>query len=184
MKKEKKLENPMINGQKRIKSINVGSEDENIVRKFILIVVVIIILIIGVYAFTELTNKKESNNDVVSGEIDYNILSIGMLLNRPEKEYYTIIYDSENEDAILYSSMINTYITKNSKKDNYIKLYYCDLGNKLNSAYYNVNGDNKSNKNAESISELDLGELTLIKVKNGKITQYVEDYNTIKNILN
>ena len=178
MKNNKK--NPLIKDQKRIKSINVGSEDENEIRKFIIIVVVIIVLVGIVYAVTELTKKDTKTSDeVVAGEIDYNTLSIGMLLNRPEKEYYVIIYDSENPDAILYSAMINKYDAKGNK----LKLYYCDLGNALNSKYYNVGNDNKSNSKAEKINELDLGDLTLIKVKDGKITKYVENIDEIKELL-
>ena len=64
-----------------------------------------------------------------------------------------------------------------------LKIYYCDLGNKLNRDYYNVNNDNKSNPNAKSIKELDLGDLTLIKVEKGKITKYIEKYDSIKNEL-
>ena len=178
MKNNKK--NPLIKDQKRIRSINVGSEDENEIRKFIIIIVVIVVLVGIVYAITELTKKDtKSNEEVVTGEIDYNTLSIGMLLNRPEKEYYVIIYDAENPDAILYSAMINKYDAKTSK----LKLYYCDLGNALNNKYYNVGSDNKSNPNATGIDELDLGDLTLIKVKDGKITKYVENIDEIKQIL-
>lgn len=178
MKKEKK--NPLIKDQKRIKSISVGSEDENEIRRFIIIIVIILILVGIIYAVTELTTKKASTDEeIVAGEIDYNILSIGMLLNRPEKDYYVIMYDSENPDAILYSSMINKY---NSKSNN-LKLYYCDLGNSLNSKYYNVGNDNKSNPKATKISELDLGDLTLVNVKNGKIANYVEKIEEIENLL-
>ena len=102
-----------------------------------------------------------------------------MLLNRPEKEYYVLIYDKEDSDAVLYSSTMNSY---SSKKDG-LKIYYCDLGNKLNREYYNINNDNKSNPNAKSIKELDLGDLTLIKVEKGKITKYIEKYDSIKNEL-
>ena len=178
MKKEKR--NPLIKEQKRIKSINVGSEDENEIRKFIIIIVVILAIVGIIYAVTELTKKDEEKGDeVTAGEIDYNTLSIGMLLNRPEKEYYVIIYDVENPDAVLYSAMINKYDIKGKKE----KLYYCDLGNALNSKYYNVGNDKKSNPKATKISELDLGDLTLIKVKDGKIVKYIENIDDIKEIL-
>jgi hypothetical protein len=179
MKKKKNNMNPLIKDQKRIKSINVGSEDENEIKRFIIIVLVISVLVGIVYGVTELLKKEERNTTVAEGEIDYNVLSVGMLLNRPEKEYYVLIYDKEDSDAVLYSELINSYMTS---KDS-LKIYYCDLGNKLNRDYYNVNNDNKSNPNAKSIKELDLGELTLIKVEKGKITKYIEKYDSIKNEL-
>ena len=176
----KRKENPLMVNQKRIKGLsNVGSDDENIIRKFIIIVVVIIILSGIVYAVTELTKKKDTNEGITAGEVNYDIVTIGMLLNRPEKEYYVLIYDENNEDAIIYSALINSY----NNKSEHLKLYYCNLANKLNKDYYNVGNDNKSNPKAATITELDLGDLTLIKVKNGKIDSYIENYDSIKNLL-
>ena len=43
-----------------------------------------------------------------------------------------------------------------------------------------VNNDNKSNPNAKSIDDIDLGDITLIKVKNGEIVSYIEDIEQIK----
>ena len=179
MKREKKKINPLMKESKRIKSINVGSDDENVIRKFIIITVVIVVLITGVYFLTELTKNNNASTNTATGAIDYDIVSIGTLLNRPESEYYVMIYDKENEDSMLYSALITNYYNLTD----HTKIYFCDLGNKLNKSYYNVNNDNKSNPNAQSIKELDLGDLTLIKVKNGKIVQYVETYEQIKNIL-
>jgi len=178
MKKEKKKLNPLIMDQKRIKSLSTGSDDENIIKKFIIIVVVIAFVIAGLYVITEITKKKDRNSDITAGEIDYNVVSIGTLLNRPEKEYYVLIYDKKDDDAVLYSALIASYNNKNDKK-----IYFCDLDNKLNKKYYNVGNDNKSNPNATNIKELDLGNLTLIKVKNGKLAEYIENYEEIKNVL-
>lgn len=180
MKKERRKQNPLMVNQMKLKDINgfIG-DDENIIKKFVIIVIIIIVLSGVVYAVTELTKKKNSNEIVTSGEINYDVLTVGMLLNRLEKEYYVIIYDENNEDSILYSSMISSY----NNTQNHLKIYYCNLANKLNKDYYNVNGDNKSNPKATKVSELDLGDLTLIKVKNGKIVSYIENYETIKNVL-
>ncbi len=177
MKKGKKMINPLMKDQKRIKSIDVGSEDENMIKRFIIIVVVISLLVGLVYGATELLKKDNKENTVSEeGKIDYNVLTIGMLLNRPEKEYYVLVYDNGNTDAVLYSSLMNSY---SSKKDS-IKIYYCDLGNKLNNKYYNVNNDNKSNPSAKSIKELNFGDLTLLKIEKGKIVEYIEKYDSIK----
>lgn len=182
MKKTKKLENPKFTNVKRINNMGVSSEDENIIRKFIIIIVIIVILVGLIYWVTELTHKKEETKDTVTtGEIDYTVVSIGTMFNRPEKEYYVLIYDLEDENSILYSAVINKYLNDTSKKE---KLYYCDLGNTLNKKYYDVNNDGKSNTSAKNINELDLGKLTLIKIKNGEIIKYLEDFETIKSELN
>ena len=176
--------NPMIKDAKKLKRINnSGSSDDNEVKSFIIIVVIITAIIGVIYGSSELLNKKNKQEEKeVVGKINYDRISIGTLLNRPYNEYYVIIYNSQDDKSILYSSLTSQYMAKKSQ-DGYIKLYYCDLENKINSDYYNVNEDNISNPKAKSISELDLGDLTLIKVKKGKIVNYYEDYEEIKSIL-
>lgn len=177
---KKRKENPLMGNQKRIKSINVGSDDENIIKKFVIILLVIILLVSIIYFVTEKTKTKEEIENTTTAEINYEIVSVGMLLNRPEKEYYVMVYDSTSDDAILYSTLINNY---KNKKD-HLKMYYCDLNNKLNSDYYNKNNDNKSNPKATKIDELNFGKLTLLKISNGKISKYLENYDEIKSLLN
>ena len=104
------------------------------------------------------------------------------MLNRPYDEYYVLFYNSNDNNAVLYSMLLTKYMEKSSESD-YIKIYYCDLQNKINSDYYNVNKDNKSNPKAKTIDELDLGDLTLIKIKKGNINSDFEGYKDIKNIL-
>ena len=53
------------------------------------------------------------------------------------------------------------------------------MGNFLNADYY-VGSDGESNPDAQNISEFAFGDLTLIKVENGKITKYLEDVDAIK----
>ena len=65
MKKRRTKEkiNPLMKDQTelknaRIKSDNIESEDENTVKKFIIITIVMAIIIGGLYAFTELIKKR------------------------------------------------------------------------------------------------------------------------------
>ena len=155
------------------------SEEGKELKRFIIILFSIIVLVLIVYGITRFVKKDEQTKDeVTAGVIDYDKVSIGTMLNRNSSEYYVILYDGKNENAILYSAIINKYIAKSDSK----KIYYCDLDNKLNSAYKAKNKDNV-NKDAKSIDELALGDLTLIKVKNGKIDKYIEDIDTIKSEL-
>lgn len=176
--------NPIMGDQKKLKGLKANNDtDENEIKSFIILVIIISILIGAIYGVTELLKKKDNNEETKTvGKINYDRISIGTLLNRPESEYYVMIYNTNDSNAIVYSTLLTQYMSKSSEKD-YIKIYYCDLENKINSNYYNVNNDNKSNPDAKKISELDLGDITLIKVKNGKIIKYVEDYNKIESIL-
>lgn len=186
MKKENKKEkiNPMVKNQKNIKNIKVKSssvsDDENVVKKLIIITIVIAVIIGIVYGVTELVKKDEKIEDTsVAGEINYDKVSAGTILNRPYDEYYVLIYDADDTKAVLYS----TILTKYMNEEDSLKIYFCDLGNKLNSQYHNVNNDNLSNPNASKVEDFDFGDLTLIKVKKGKIVKYIEDLEEIKEIL-
>lgn len=184
MKKSKEKINPVIKNQKEFKNIKMNSakdiEDENSIKTLIIIIIIIAILIGIVYGATEILKKEpKPTNEITKGNINYDKTTIGTILNRPYDEYYVLIYNSEDNDAVLYSTILTKYM-KNSNKKDYIKIYYCDLSNKLNEPYYDVDNDNISNQNVSKIEEFDLGDLTLIKVKNGKITQYIEDLEKIK----
>ena len=74
-------------------------------------------------------------------------------------------------------------LNKYKENEDALKVYFIDLNNELNRKYYNVNNDNISNKSAKSISELDLGDITLIKILNKEINDYIDDITNIEKIL-
>ena len=113
------------------------------------------------------------------GEINYDKVIVGTILNRDANEYYVLVYNSTDVSASKYSNLISQHKAKSSEK-NYVDIYFCDLDNKLNASYYNVNNDNKSNPKATEVSDFDFGDLTLLHIKKGKIVEYIEDYKTIQ----
>ena len=175
-------ENPMFkNNNKKVHGIGGGAtEEENEVKRFIIIVIVIGLFVGVIYGLTEIfkeDDKKEEEKTPVT--ISYDKLTVGTLLNRPYDEYYVLAYDSENNKAAEYSAILSQYKSK-SAEENYVKIYFLDLGNGLNKKYYNVNEDNVSNPKAKEIKDLDFNDLTLLYIKDGKIKEYIEDYKTIQ----
>lgn len=157
--------------KKRLKEPKYETDEQQEIRRFVIILVVVVVLIFGMYLITKYIVKKpkvDITEEVTAGEIDYSIVTVGTMLNKPEKEYYVIIYNGESNKAAEYSSIANKY----SQKTNTLPIYYCDLNNALNARY--IAKDN-TNPNAKNIEELSLGELTLIKVSNGKINKYIEN---------
>lgn len=161
---------------KKIKNQKYYTEEQKEIQKFIIIIIVLVLLIGAVYFLTDKFVEQGKSNNIRTGEINYDKATIGTLLNRPYDEYYAMIYSSGSTDASYYNLIKNNY----SSKDGGLKIYYIDLDNELNQKYYNVNNDNKSNPNAKSIDDIDLGDITLIKVKNGEIVSYIEDIEQIK----
>ena len=178
-KKQEKLNDKVkIKNIKKVDIDKYTSEESKEVKRFIIILLSIIVLVLAVYGITRLINKdKDNNNDrtVTAGSIDYDKVSVGTLFNRADDEYYVIVYDGEAPNAIYYSALMNKYMDK--EKSN--KVYFCDLSNELNKKYY-VGEDKDSNPKATTSSELAFKDLTLIKIKNGKIVKYLETLDTIK----
>ena len=179
---KKMKENPMFkSSNKKVRGIGgTATEEENEVKRFIIIVLIIGLFVGVIYGLTEIFKKdevkEEEKQDVT---ISYDKITVGTLLNRPYDEYYVLAYDSEENRAVEYSAMLTQY-KSNSKEEDYIKIYFLDLNNGLNKKYYNVNEDNKSNPDAKEIEDLDFGNLTLLYIKAGKIKEYIEDYKTIQ----
>ena len=118
---------------------------------------------------------KDDYNSVLSdshGNKHYMFVDAISYYHKVENKYQV------NEKAY-YSSLISKY----KENKDALKVYFIDLNNELNKKYYNVNNDNISNKNAKSISELDLGDITLIKISNKEINAYIDDITSIENIL-
>lgn len=171
---KKKLNDKVKN---KIKNEKYISEEAKEVRNFIIILVGIIIVVLIIYGVSNIFIKKDNNlgeNEIQAGEIDYDKISVGMILNRSDKEYYVAVYGAKNPQAVLYSTIITNY-TLNEES---IKVYFCDLDNYLNQKYYV--GEEESNSKAESVSEFAFKDLTLLKIKNGKIVKYIEDFDTFK----
>ena len=121
-------------------------------------------------------NNISFDDTAQAGEIDYSKVSVGTMLTKNEKNYYVLIYDSADNNAGLYSLLKADY----SAKEDALSIYFCDLSNSLNSKYKSDN----TNPKATKIEELALGDITLIKVSNAKISKYVEGFDNIKKELN
>ena len=164
--------------KKKIKAEKYISDDSKEIRRFVIILFSVIIVVLAVYGISKVL-IDEPNDEYVrnttAGVIDYDMVSVGTMLNRNYDEYYVAIYDEEDPQAVFYSTIITLY----TNKEDAIKVYYCNLGNKLNEKYQ-AEDESKTNPDAKSIEELSLGELTLIKIKNGKIVKYFEGLDTIR----
>lgn len=166
------------NNINKLKNKTTTTIDNEIVR-FIIIFFIIVLVVIGLYFLSKIVINKRNvdNNTVDTIEIAYDKLNVGMIFNRPYDEYYVMIYDSNIEKAVYYS----TIITKYKNLEDSIKIYYCDLSEKVNKKYYS--GKENGNVNATNINDLSFGNLTLLKIKNGKIALYLENIEEIKKIL-
>ena len=164
---------------KKNKSVKYVTEEQKEVKKFIFVLIGLIIIIVGIYFFTrafvtkDLFDNKTNEKEYQTGTINSDIAIVGNMLNRPYEEYYVLAFDSEGTKAIEYNGIVSKYIS-NEKS---LKVYHIDLANELNKKY--VATDENISKEFESIEKLKLGEITLIKVKNKKVTKFITNIDNI-----
>lgn len=163
---------------KKIKLEKYHSEEQMEIIRFIRILVIVIVLIIGIYFFTrifvtkDLLNNSKNEAEITEGTVNYNITLIGSLLKKPESEYYVMIYDTENLRSIYYSGLMTNY----AQNENALKVYFADLHKELNKKFYDPQNVKLE---VSKISDLRVGDLTLIKVKNGKIEKVLNNEEEI-----
>ncbi len=165
---------------KRIKMEKNHTEEEIEMTRFIKILVVLVVLVLIVYFFTrifvtkDLFGPKDSESKITEGIINYNATLIGNMLKKPEKEYYVMMYNTEDINAVYYSGLISNY----SRNKEPLTIYFADLNNGLNQKYVTDN-KNEINVNTTDFEKFKVGELALIKVKDGKITKALTEEEKI-----
>lgn len=176
--KKQDLNKKVAKELKRNKNVETRSEGEVLARKFLILLVIIVVVILGLYFGTSalIESRNNTTDNSTTGKVNTDVVTVGMMLNRPYDEYYVLAYNSEDVEAIYYSSLLTTYQQIGTSK-----LYFCDLNNSLNDKF-NANGG-ESNPEAKEINELKLGKITLLKIKKGKIVKYIEDIEEIESIL-
>lgn len=147
--------------------------------KKMLIIVCALIAILGVfYLIVSLATGKIKLNETKEVEIQYSEILAGSTFKQNADEYLVLYYDYTMENAADYTSLVSTYTSKEES----LTLYTVDLSRKFNTTY--IKKDNEeSNKNPTTAKELKLSNPTLIKIKDKKVTEYIEGYEEIKNYM-
>lgn len=167
---------------KKVKEPKIRTEEGEVIHNFILLFTIILIIVLVIYLISVLVvNKREDDKAAAKNEttaetkIDYNLASVGMILNRPYDNYYVMVYDGNDDEAIYYATLITNY----QKKEDGKKLYFTDLSEQMNSSFKSET----SNPKATKVEDFAFGKVTLLEINKGKITKYVESIDEIKNIL-
>ena len=158
------------------------NEETKTMKQFLITLMIVIIGVVGIYLLTKYVVKKDnatnnSSNTEEKNYIDPNTAIVGTMLNKSSDAYYVIIYDKTKDNATTYYSLVSTY----KAKDKALKVYTVDLSNSLNKKY--IATDNKTNPKSTNLEDLKFGEVTLLKVKNNKITEAYETTDAIKKAL-
>lgn len=152
-------------------------EEKNFFKKFIILLLVVLICGVIIYFFTRAfvskdLFKEEKEEKATEVDISYDTAIVGTILNRPEKEYYVMVFDLSDNDAYNYYSIAVNY-TRNEES---LPLYYVDLSSDLNKSHVS---DKTVVENVD-VKDMKFGEITLLKIKNGKISKALTDAEKIE----
>ena len=168
----------VLKNMKKNKKNEKRIEEDNYISRFIftititLIVLVIGYLFIGIFVTKTIFNKEEVEKEEV--KIDNTTILAGQILDQKESEYYVLVHDVSDT-----TNMLSNWKTHYEGKENSLKVYVVDSSEKLNGKYI---VKKNSNISPTGYKDLKIKEPTLIKVKDKKITEYIEGNEEIKNI--
>ena len=155
------------------------SEVNSSIKTGVIITICVVGFVLFMYAFTKIKtgewNLFTNKNDITyKAEVQTTKVLCGSVLNRSDTEYFVLAYELAEDSVSLYESIIERY--NNSLKG--LPLYKLDLSNSRNNICMS-----DTLKISNNVSELKLVVPTLLKVKDGKITESYTSYDKIKDIL-
>lgn len=169
-----------------MKKLNIKTEEQKEMTRFLVVLIGLILIIVGIYFFTRVfvtkdlfTNKDNSESEYTTGVVDNTAAIVGNMLNRLETEYYVALLNYDNPESYFYNTLISNYL----EKENALKFYYVDLTNSLNKKYLATEGKTIST-NYKDLDSLKLGDITIIRVKKGKVVKFLIDEDSIRKELN
>lgn len=178
MAKSKKTSNNKNKTKKNTHAnIEVGKTSfSNETSKIIKCIIIVAVIFAVMYGITVLILKNapyEYTKEDVKTSIQYDEILAGTVFQKKDSEYFVLFYHADSDSK--YMDMVSDY----QAKDSHLPIYYVNLDNKMNSSVLSE----ESNKEANDASELKIKDVTLIRFKEGKIDEYIDDSSKISEAL-
>lgn len=165
-------------GKNKVKKRNinyVATSEQKELKNLIIVILVVVLCVGGIYFLTRVFVTKDlfsddTEDEVVAGSINYDVTIMGQIFNRPYDEYYVAIY---NYEEMSYATDMSMLVYNYTNKDEHLHIYSVDLSNVMNIDFYDPeNVDTK----VKTLDNLKVGDMTLLKIKKGKISKFIVDY--------
>lgn len=169
--------------EKKITKVDEVEEvlNTNTVQKVFIILIVLCFLGMFYLLTIYITNKHSNNTEkeektTEETSINYDKISIGKTFSINSDEYLVLFYDTSVEGSSDYANLLNTY----KAKEDHLPIYYVDTSDSFAKKYTTTE---ESNKNPTNASELLVNGVTLLKISNNKLVEYIEGEDQIKEYL-
>lgn len=181
-KQRKKTTNNKKNRYNNIDIVNTSFKEES--WKVIKTLVIVLIFLGCFYLFTTYIVNKNSNsstNDTNKSSSDaviqYQEIIAGTSFDIDKDEYLVLYYDKSIDNL---KSDITSLISDYEAIDSNVSIYTVDMSSAFNKKFA---ADEDSNKNPNGVDDLRIVGPTLIKFSNGKVDNYIEGYDSIREYL-
>ena len=176
IKNDKKSELKIKNDNKQTKSKFWDNSNE--LKKLVAIFVVVVVIFAIFYVLTVVINNNKSsqpkeNNSVAV--IQYDEILVGEILNQNQDAYYVLATEEDDNNISQYQSYIDNY----KSNENSLKVYEVNLSSVFNKKYMSEDSDFDFNQ----LSEIKFSTATLLKIEDGKLTEYYEGKEEITEYL-
>lgn len=144
--------------------------------KVIKCILVVAIIFVFMYVITVLILKNSPypyTKEDVKTSIQYDEILAGTSFQKKDSEYLVLFFHTDSDSE--YMNKLSDY----QAKESHLPIYYVDLDNKMNQSVISE----ESNSEASNASELKIKNVTLIRFKDGKIDEYIEDSSKISETL-
>ena len=175
----KKSMNIKYKSRKRVRNKNKETqENENVIKSFGLTLAYVVVFlgisylaILGLQKLGLFLEGYTAPNSEAS-EFDYEFINANTVFNRSEKEYLVLF---DNYDSDYTSDAYINDLVKNSK----VRVYKVDMSKEYNAKYKGK----EANKKASKTSKLSINDITLIKIKSGRVSEYIVGSDKIEEYL-
>ena len=166
-------------GSKKVE--NVQTNEMNIRHKIYAVIGILCFFLffylLTVYITNKNNPKEEEDNTTNEVSISYDEIILGGSLSMGNEEYLVIFYDSSDEEINSeYSSKVSDY----RNREEHLSLYYVDMSKAFNKPFATTE---ESNKSPDSTQNMKINGPTLIRVVEGRVTEYLEGLDSINSVI-
>ena len=161
---------------KKIEKMESGAEND--ILKVLRVIFIVMVVFAFFYLLTVAIVGRDEEEETEETAIQYEEILAGSSFTMRDDEYLVVYFDFTSEDASDINSAIYTY--SSGYGDDILRVYTVDMSNAFNKKYAS---EDDSNENPETAGDLLINAPTIIRIKDGKVAEYIDDLDDVLDYL-